>query len=70
MAAEFTIAEVEEIVEVGDLDPEAVGTPGIFVDCVVQAPKADPYQYFRDFFYEEMKEYLDYVHAKRSESDG
>lgn len=65
MAADFTIVEVDEIVEMGTFDPEVVVTPGIFVDRVVQAPKADPYQYFRDFFYEEMKDYLDYVHAKK-----
>ncbi|MCK7545691.1 3-oxoacid CoA-transferase subunit A [Marinobacter bryozoorum] len=35
MAAKTTIAEVKQIVEVGDLDPEAVVTPGIFVDTVV-----------------------------------
>jgi acyl CoA:acetate/3-ketoacid CoA transferase alpha subunit len=69
-AADFTIAEVEEIVEVGDLDPETVITPGIFVDCVAQAKKEDPYQYFKDFFYEEMKDYIDYMHGKRSERDG
>jgi 3-oxoadipate CoA-transferase alpha subunit len=67
MAAEFTIAEVEETVEVGDIDPETVITPGIFVDCVVQAKKEDPYQYFKDFFYEEMKDYLEYVHANGRE---
>lgn len=36
MAGEFTIAEVNEIVEVGEIDPENVGTPGPFVDAVVQ----------------------------------
>lgn len=36
-AATLTIASVTEIVEVGELDPEAVVTPGIFVDRVVQA---------------------------------
>ena len=35
-AADVTIAEVEEIVEVGELDPEAITTPGIFVDRVVK----------------------------------
>jgi 3-oxoacid CoA-transferase subunit A len=30
-AAKITIAEVEEIVEVGDLDPDHIHTPGIFV---------------------------------------
>ena len=31
-----TIAEVEEIVEIGGLDPEAIHTPSIFVDRIVQ----------------------------------
>jgi len=35
-AAQTTIAEVKEIVEVGTLDPEAVVTPGIFVDRIVK----------------------------------
>ena len=39
MAANITIAEVEEIVEVGQLDPEIVVTPGIFIDRIVQAEK-------------------------------
>ncbi len=39
MAAKTIIAEVDEIVEVGELDPEAIVTPGIFVDRVVQAKK-------------------------------
>ena len=30
-----TVAEVEEIVEIGDLDPDGIHTPGIFVDRVV-----------------------------------
>lgn len=36
MAAEFTIAQVSEIVPLGALDPEAVVTPGIFVQRLVQ----------------------------------
>jgi 3-oxoacid CoA-transferase len=36
-AAKLTIAEVDEIVGLGDLDPEAVITPGIFVDRVFRA---------------------------------
>jgi len=39
MAGNLTIAEVEEVVDVGQLDPEAIVTPGIFVDRVVKAPK-------------------------------
>ncbi|WP_214368196.1 3-oxoacid CoA-transferase subunit A [Pseudonocardia sp. H11422] len=35
-AAELTIAQVREFVELGELDPEAVVTPGIFVDRVVR----------------------------------
>ena len=35
-AAKTTIAEVEEIVEKGSLDPDAVVTPGIYVDVLVQ----------------------------------
>ncbi len=38
-AADVTIAEVEEIVNPGELDPNRVDIPGIFVDRVVQAPK-------------------------------
>jgi 3-oxoadipate CoA-transferase alpha subunit len=34
-ASTVTIAEVDEVVELGDLDPEAIVTPGIFVDRVV-----------------------------------
>ena len=34
-AAEVTIAEVEELVEVGELDPDEIVTPGIYVDRVV-----------------------------------
>lgn len=36
-AATRTIAQVDEIVDLGNLDPECVVTPGIFVDQVVAA---------------------------------
>jgi acetate CoA/acetoacetate CoA-transferase alpha subunit len=36
MAGAVTIAEADELVPVGALDPERIATPGIFVDCVVQ----------------------------------
>jgi 3-oxoacid CoA-transferase len=36
-AARVVIAEVDEIVEVGEIDPEQVGLPGIFVNRVVKA---------------------------------
>ncbi len=35
-AGRVTIAEVEEFVEVGSLDPDQIHTPGIFVDRVIQ----------------------------------
>ena len=35
-AANFVVAEVDEIVPVGGIDPDDVHTPGIFVDHVVQ----------------------------------
>src|SRR3954467_14938642 len=34
-AAELTVATVHEIVELGELDPEAIVTPGIFVQRIV-----------------------------------
>ena len=40
MAARVTIAEVDEIVEVGAIDPEHVVTPGIFVDRIVKIPES------------------------------
>lgn len=36
MAAEITIAEVEELVEDGELDPNFIHTPGIFVQHIFQ----------------------------------
>jgi 3-oxoadipate CoA-transferase alpha subunit len=39
-AAALTVAEVAEVVPVGDLDPEVVVTPGIYVDRVVVAEAA------------------------------
>lgn len=35
-AATTTIVEVDEIVDLGELDPEHIVTPGIFVDKVVE----------------------------------
>ncbi len=37
-AGRVTVAEVEELVEPGDLDPREVHTPGIYVQRVVHAP--------------------------------
>ncbi len=38
-AAKITIAEVEELVEPGDIDPDQVITPGIYVTRIVQGEK-------------------------------
>jgi 3-oxoacid CoA-transferase subunit A len=38
-AADYVIAEVEELVELGQLDPNQVHTPGIFVDAIFQGGK-------------------------------
>ncbi len=37
-AAAVTVAQVEKIVGLGDLDPEAIVTPGIFVQRIVAVP--------------------------------
>ncbi len=36
-AADYVVAEARKIVEVGELDPELVTLPGIFVDALVQS---------------------------------
>jgi 3-oxoadipate CoA-transferase, alpha subunit len=38
-AAKLTVASVHEIKELGELDPEAVVTPGIFVSRIVKIPR-------------------------------
>ncbi len=38
-AAKITVATVHEIVELGALDPEAVVTPGLYVERMVQIPR-------------------------------
>jgi 3-oxoacid CoA-transferase subunit A len=40
MAGRITIAEVEKLVEPGELDPEQVHTPGVFVQRVVEVGEA------------------------------
>jgi 3-oxoadipate CoA-transferase alpha subunit len=39
MAGRLTIAQARHVVELGAIDPEAVVTPGIFVDRVVHVPE-------------------------------
>jgi 3-oxoacid CoA-transferase subunit A len=41
MAGKITIAEVEELVDVGGIDPDAVHTPGIFVQRIVVNPNPE-----------------------------
>lgn len=38
-ASTVTIAEVDEVVELGELDPESIVTPGVYVQRVVVRPK-------------------------------
>jgi 3-oxoadipate CoA-transferase alpha subunit len=40
-AVKVAIVEVEEIVETGELDPEVIITPGIFIDRIVKIPKEE-----------------------------
>lgn len=42
MAARLTIAQTQHIAPLGEIDPEVVVTPGIFVDRVVHVPYNDP----------------------------
>src|ERR1700741_4510361 len=40
-AADYVIAEVEQLVELGQLPPDQIHTPGIFVDAIFQGPHYD-----------------------------
>jgi 3-oxoadipate CoA-transferase alpha subunit len=40
-AVKVAIAEVEEIVDTGELDPEVIVTPGIFIDRIVKIPREE-----------------------------
>ena len=42
MAAKLTVVQTRHIVELGELDPEVIVTPGIFVDRVVKVDSPDP----------------------------
>jgi len=39
MAGKITVAEVEELVEAGELDPNQIHTPGIFVQRIFHGEK-------------------------------
>jgi 3-oxoadipate CoA-transferase alpha subunit len=38
MAADLSVVQVRRIAELGELDPEMIVTPGIFIDRVVHVP--------------------------------
>ena len=38
-ATDFTIAEVEHLVEIGQIDPDSVHTPGVYVDLILKSEK-------------------------------
>ena len=42
MAGKLTIVQSQHLVELGDIEPENVHTPGIFVDRVLHVPYGDP----------------------------
>jgi 3-oxoacid CoA-transferase len=44
---EVTVAEVEELVEVGELDADQVHTPGIYVDRIIRGPRYEKRIEFR-----------------------
>lgn len=51
MAADYTVAEVNEIVAIGEIEPERVGTPGIFVQAVVQGNSlTEQHQHYKDLW--------------------
>jgi len=42
MAAKLTVVQTRHVVELGELDPELIVTPGIFVDRIVHVSSPDP----------------------------
>lgn len=40
-AGKITVAEVEEIVSLGELDPDQIHTPGVYVQRIFKSPKLD-----------------------------
>ncbi len=42
-AARTTVVQADHVVELGEIDPEVIVTPGIFVQRVVHVPRADRY---------------------------
>ncbi|MBU3161506.1 CoA transferase subunit A [Clostridium frigoris] len=51
LAADLVIAEVDEIVEAGEIAPDSVGTPGILVDIIVKGDSLEARgKYFEDLW--------------------
>ncbi|TDR90378.1 3-oxoadipate CoA-transferase alpha subunit [Enterovirga rhinocerotis] len=42
MAARLTVVQTQHVSPLGELDPESIVTPGIFVDRVIHVPHGDP----------------------------
>lgn len=42
MAAQLTIVQTQHVAELGDLDPEIIVTPGVYVSRVLHLPYGDP----------------------------
>jgi 3-oxoadipate CoA-transferase alpha subunit len=42
MAAKLTIVQTRHMAELGELEPESIHTPGIFVNRVVRIDSPDP----------------------------
>jgi 3-oxoadipate CoA-transferase alpha subunit len=41
-AGKLTIVQTQNIAELGELTPEMIVTPGIYVDRIVHVPSGDP----------------------------
>jgi 3-oxoadipate CoA-transferase, alpha subunit len=41
-AAKLTVVQTQHVVELGELDPERIVTPGIYVHRVLHVPYGDP----------------------------
>lgn len=41
-AARNTVVQTQHVAELGELDPEAIATPGVFVNSVIHIPYGDP----------------------------
>jgi 3-oxoadipate CoA-transferase alpha subunit len=42
-AADLTVAQVQHLRDLGELHPHMIGTPGVYVDRVVQVDRGAPW---------------------------